>query len=196
MRALLDFFPLLAFFVAFYKADIYVAVAALMIASVIQVAVFWLWQRRVDKMPLVNMGVALIFGGLTLWLRDERFIKLKPTVFLWLFAAFLLGRQWLGGTPPVKSLLLAISKEPMPLPDPIWRHINQVWGLSMFAMGALNLGIAFTLPLAVWVNFKVWGLLVINACVMVYTSIVIQKHLRIAEQAAPRASGEPPPENS
>jgi intracellular septation protein len=178
LTLLLDFFPLLAFFAAFSLSggSIYPATLALMIASVVQVGGHLIWKRRVQKLHLFNLGLALVLGGLTLWLRNDRFIKWKPTVFLWLMALILLGRQWLRGELTVRTIVEAVAKEKLGVPEPAWRQINSVWGFTMFAAGALNLVVAYQLPLKSWVLFKVWGLTIVNVLLMVYTSLVISRH--------------------
>ena len=101
MKFLFDFFPILAFFIAFKvtgdsESGIYTATAVLMAASFIQITVYWLMYRRFEKMHLITLGVVLLFGGATLLLHDERFIQWKPTVVLWIFAMVALGSQYIG----------------------------------------------------------------------------------------------------
>jgi intracellular septation protein len=94
MQLLFDFLPVIAFFVAYKLADIYVATGVIIVASVLQISIHWLWKRRVNPMHLVSAGLVLVFGGLTLLIHDKSFIMWKPTILNWLFAAAFLGSMW------------------------------------------------------------------------------------------------------
>src|SRR5678815_3340795 len=91
MKFLFDIFPVVLFFIAFKVFDIYVATAVAIAATVIQIAWVWVRRRRVDNMLWVSLVVIVVFGGATLLLQDETFIKWKPTVLYWLFGAVLAG---------------------------------------------------------------------------------------------------------
>src|SRR6266700_2250199 len=131
MQFLVDYFPLVLFFAAFKLWDIYVATAVAIVASVAHIAVF---------------------GGATLLLHDETFIKWKPTVLYWLFAAILaVGR--LGFR---RNLIGALLKE-ITLPDAVWARVTWIWVAFLLAMGGVNLYVATHYSTAAWVNFKVWG---------------------------------------
>ena len=161
MKLLFDFFPLLLFFVAFKLAGIYVATAVAMVASFAQVGGYWWKYRRFETMHLLTLGVIVVFGGLTLILHNDTFIKWKPTILYWIFASIIIGSHWVGNKPAMERLLGA----QLSLPAPIWRRFNLSWGIFFLCMGALNLYIAFYFALAhdaawrneMWVNFKVFG---------------------------------------
>jgi intracellular septation protein len=161
MKVLFDFFPLLLFFAAFKVAGIYVATAVAIAASIIQVGGYWWKRRRFEAMHLITLAVIVVFGGLTLILHNDTFIKWKPTILYWVFAALILGSQWLGG----KTAMERVLGGQLPLPAAVWRRFNFHWGLFFLAMGALNIYVAFYFALdhdalwrqAMWVNFKVFG---------------------------------------
>ena len=117
MQLLFDFLPVIAFFVAYKLADIYVATLVIIVATVVQVAVHWLRTRRVNPMHLVSAGLVLVFGGLTLAIRDAAFIMWKPTIVNWLFAAAFFASQWrwFGGQPLVQRGALRIRRSPAQL---------------------------------------------------------------------------------
>ena len=155
MKQFLDFFPLLVFFGFYqYSHDIVTATAALIVATLLQVGYLWWRHRRVEKMHLITLAVVLIFGGLTVALHDDTFIKWKPTIINWLFAAALLGSQWIARTNIIRRML---EKE-ISLPEPVWGHLNLAWSVFFIVSGALNLYVAFTFSQQTWVNFKVFGL--------------------------------------
>lgn len=176
-KFLIDFFPLLAFFVAYKLYDIYTATAVLMGASALQVIGNYALTRKWEKMHLYVLGFALVFGGLTLWLHDDRFIKWKVTIFYWLVAAFFLFRQLVQKKIVLKQLLESLSQEQFPIPDTVWARINLVWALTALVAGVINLHIAFSYSQEAWVNFKVWGITGIQLLLMIYTGFAMYKYL-------------------
>ncbi len=152
MQFLVDYFPLLLFFAAFKLWDIYVATAVAIVASVAQIAYFR-WRRgKVEVVHWLSLAIIAVFGGATLLLHDETFIKWKPTVLYWLFAAILaVGR--LGFR---RNLIGALLKE-ITLPDAVWARVTWIWVGFLLAMGGVNLYGATHYSTAAWVNFKVWG---------------------------------------
>ena len=109
MQLLFDFLPVIAFFVAYKFADIYVATVVIIIATVLQMSIHWLRTRSVNRMHLVSAGFVLVFGGLTLLIRDPKFIMWKPTVVNWLFAAAFLASLWrrVSDRPMIQRMLTA-----------------------------------------------------------------------------------------
>ena len=152
MQFLADYFPLLLFFVAFKLADVYVATAVAIAASVAQIAYFR-WRRgRIEVVHWLSLAIIATFGGATLLLHDDTFIKWKPTVLYWLFGSVLaVGRLAFG-----KHLIASLLKD-LTLPDAVWARITWSWVAFFAVMGAANLYIAFHFSTDTWVNFKVWG---------------------------------------
>lgn len=176
LKFLLDFFPLLAFFVSYKLGGIYVAVAVLMAATAIQTVGNRLHSGKWQKIHLFGLAIALLFGGLTLALHDERFIKWKVTVFFWLIAVvFLVGAALRRS--PLKALFESINEQQLPVPQPIWTRVDLIWGVVSLAVGFANLHVAFSYSLDTWVNFKVWGITVIQVLLFVYTGFALFKYL-------------------
>ena len=153
MKFLFDLFPVVLFFAAFKLFDIYVATAAAIVATFLQIG--WLkWKRRkVDTMMWVTLIIIVVFGGATLALHDETFIKWKPTVLYWMFGAVLGGAELLFR----KNLIRAMLGEQVRLPDGAWSRLNWSWAGFFVLMGAANLYVAFNFPTDTWVNFKLFG---------------------------------------
>jgi len=152
MKFLFDLFPVVLFFVAFKLADIYVATATAIAATFVQVAWLKLRRKRVEPMLWSSLAIIVVFGGATLLLQDETFIKWKPTVLYWLFAAVLGGASIAG-----RNLIRAMLSEHMQLPELVWSRLNLSW-IGFFAfMGALNLYVAYNYSTDLWVNFKLFG---------------------------------------
>jgi len=153
MKFLFDLFPVVLFFVAFKLFDIYVATAVAIAGTFLQIG--WLkWRRRkVDTMMWVTLVIIVVFGGATLALHDETFIKWKPTVLYWLFAATLGAADLLFR----KNLIRATLGEQVRLPDPVWARLNWSWAGFFAFMGAANLYVAFNFSTETWVSFKLFG---------------------------------------
>ena len=153
MKFLFDLFPVVLFFVAFKLFDIYVATAVAIAASFLQIG--WLkWKgRKVDTMIWVTLIIIVVFGGATLALHDETFIKWKPTVLYWLFGIVIGGAELLFR----KNLIRAMLGEQVRLPDGVWTRLNWSWAGFFVFMGAANLYVAYHFSTDAWVNFKLFG---------------------------------------
>ena len=178
MKLLFDMFPVILFFVAYKAADIFVATGVAIVASVAQIA--WLKLRRhpVENMQWVSLGIIVVFGGMTLLVHDETFIKWKPTVLYALFAAALLvGRYAMG-----RNLIRAMMGKQVRLPEPVWDRLNIAWVLFFVLLGALNLVFAFRFSTDVWVNFKLFGSLGLTVLFVVAQAVWFSRHVLEEEQ--------------
>ena len=153
-KLLFDLFPIILFFIAFKFADIYAATAVAIAATVVQIGWLKLRGKRVEVMQWISLGVIVVFGGLTLVLHDETFIKWKPTILYWLFAAGL-GIARVTG----RNLMKTFMGSQLTLPPPVWERLNQMWILYFLVMGGLNLWVAYVWSTDIWVNFKLFGTL-------------------------------------
>ncbi|MGH8250072.1 MAG: septation protein A [Steroidobacteraceae bacterium] len=160
MQLLFDFLPIFAFFLAYKLANIYVATMVLIVATVLQVSIHWLRTRRINPMHLVSAGLVLVFGGLTLLIRDTAFIMWKPTVVNWLFAAaFLVSLLPKFGDRPLVQRLMSATDAEFKLSAVHWRRLNWMWIAFFLLMGAVNLFVFRYFDEATWVNFKLFGML-------------------------------------
>jgi len=153
MKFLFDLFPILLFFVAYKLFDIYAATSVAIAATLLQIG--WLkWKKRkVDAMMWVTLAIITVFGGATLALHDETFIKWKPTVLYWMFAVVMSGAELLFG----RNLIRTMMKDQVQMPDSVWTRLNFSW-IGFFAfMGAANLYVAYNFSTDAWVNFKLFG---------------------------------------
>ena len=155
MQFLVDLLPVIAFFVAYKLADIYVATAVLIAGVLLQTAVSWIRHRKVSGMLLASTALVLVFGGLTLLIHDATFIKWKPSIVNWLFAAAFLGSQFMKGPSIVQRML----GENVTLDAASWRRLNLMWVAFFLFAGTLNILVAYRYDEATWVNFKLFGLM-------------------------------------
>ncbi len=156
MQLLFDFLPVIAFFAAYkLSGSIFVATAVIIVAVLIQTAVQWVRHRKVSSMALISGALVLVFGGLTLLIHDKAFIQWKVTVVNWLFAAAFIASRYFGERTIIERLL----GENLQLEPSLWRALNWAWSVFFLALGAINLYVAYNFPEAVWVNFKLFGVL-------------------------------------
>jgi len=173
MKFLFDLFPVILFFVAFKLADIYVATGVAIGASVLQVAWLKLRGKRVDPMLWASLAIIGVFGGATLLLQDETFIKWKPTVLYWLFGAVLAASALVFR----RNLIRTMLSEQMQLPDAVWSRLNLSWAGFFAFMGAANLYVAYNYSTDLWVNFKLFGGIGLMLLFVVAQSVFLAKYV-------------------
>jgi len=163
MQALLEFAPLVAFFVAYRVGGLYTATAVLMGAMVILLIVDYLRLRRIPPMHTLSAVLVFLFGAATLLLHDVRFIQWKPTAFFWLASIAFLASHWIGKQTLTQRLLsAALGGEDIRVTASTWKRLNLLWVVFYAFLGALNLLVAFNLSEHVWVTFKFLGLPIAN----------------------------------
>lgn len=172
MKQLLDFIPLIIFFALFKFYDIYVATGALIAATAVQIVVSYFLFKKVEKMQLITFLLVAVFGGMTIFLHDDNFIKWKVTIVYVIFALGLAISHLIG-----KSAIKGMLGKEITLPESVWSKINWAWVGFFSVCAVLNIYIAYKLPLDVWVNFKVFGLLAATFGFTLLTGIYIYKHL-------------------
>lgn len=189
MKFLFDFFPIIAFFIAFYipedrEQGIYIATYTIIIATTIQIILYWLIYKKFEKMHLITFAVVLVFGGLTIYLNDENFIKWKPTIVNWCFSLTFIGSHFIGEKTLIERML-TMAESKLELPTHVWRNLNISWALFFIFMGFVNLYVAFNYSTEFWVNFKAWGMTLLNLSFMVGMGIYLYKYLKDIEPESP-----------
>ncbi len=173
MKFLFDLLPVALFFAAFKLSGIYVATAVAIATTVAQVAWLKLRGKPVHVMLWASLAIIVVFGGATLFLKDETYIKWKPTVLYWLFGAVLAGSALLFD----KNLIRALLSEQMQLPERVWRRLNWSW-VGFFAfMGAANLYVAFHFSTDLWVSFKLFGGMGLMFVFVIAQSLLLAKYV-------------------
>jgi intracellular septation protein len=152
-------------------SGIFVATAAFMIAMLASLILTKWLMGKLPIMPLVSGAVVLVFGGLTLWLKDDLFIKLKPTIVNCLFGTVLLGGLAFG-----KPLLPYVLDSVFKLADEGWRKLTLRWGLFFFFLAALNEIVWRSFSTDFWVGFKVWGVMPITIAFAMAQMGLIQRY--------------------
>ena len=177
MKFLYDLFPVALFFVAIQIWDIFVATAVAIAASILQVGWLLVRRRKVQPMLWASLAIIVVFGGLTLYLRDKTFILWKPTVLYWLFGTVLAGGALFG-----RNLIRSLLADQMHLPERIWARLNWSW-VGFFAfMGVANLYVAFNYSEKIWATFKLFGGVGLMFVFVVAQSFVLAKYMQDEHQ--------------
>lgn len=180
MKFLFDLFPVILFFAAFKFSGIYIATAVAIAATFAQIGWLKLRRKPVDTMMWVSLGIIVVFGGATLLLHDETFIKWKPTVLYWLFAAALsIGKALLG-----KNLIRAMLSAQVQLPDVAWTRLNWSWAGFFALMGGINLYVAFNYSTDTWVNFKLFGGMGLMLAFVVAQALYIARFIEVDSKSS------------
>ncbi|MGM3193476.1 septation protein A [Dickeya dadantii subsp. dieffenbachiae] len=173
MKQLIDFIPLIVFFVCYKLYDIYVASGALIAATAAALLLSWFIYRKIEKMMLLTFLMVAVFGTLTLVFHNDQFIKWKVTIIYTLFAVALLFSQFVMK----KTLIQRMLGKELPLPEMVWAKLNISWAVFFLLCGLANIYIAFWLPQSVWVDFKVFGLTGLTLVFTLLCGVYIYRHL-------------------
>jgi len=198
VKILFDLFPIILFFVAYQlgeknpeaaaawlsafgislesgdKPGVFLATLVAILATFVQIGWVWLRHRKVETMLWISLILIVVFGGATLLLHDEAFIKWKPTVLYWLFALTL-------GLAPIlfeRNLIRLMMQKQVSLPDEVWARLNLGWAGFFTFMGIANLWVAMTFSTDAWVNFKMFGSLGLMLLFIVAQTFYLSKHIK------------------
>lgn len=174
MALLFDFFPVLLFFLAYKWYGIFVATGVIIAATLAQVAIQWVRSRTVKPMHLVTAIIVLVFGGITLLVGDEEWIKWKVTVVNWLFAAAFIVIASIGERRTAIERLLAGE---LKLPAEVWKRLNLMWIAFFIVVGAINLFVMYRFDTDTWVDFKFWGVIGLTVLFALLQGAYLMRHV-------------------
>jgi intracellular septation protein len=178
MKLILDFFPIILFFVFFKAYGIYAATAIAIAATVLQIA----WMRykngKVETMQWISLGVIVVFGGATLITQDETFIKWKPTVLYWLMSTTL----WAGLFLFKRNFIQSLMGAQIQLPPNIWGQLLHAWAGFFVFMGVLNLWVAYNFDTDTWVSFKLFGGIGLMLVFVLLQGLFLSRHIKEPEE--------------
>lgn len=177
MKPLLEFFPIVLFFVGYKLYDIYVATAVVIVATILQVITYWIVYRKVETLQWITLGLILVMGGATLYLQNEQFIKWKLTIIEWLFGGAFLTSQFVGE----KTFIERMMGGNLELPAQIWKRLNLSWSLFFISIGFLNLYVMSNYSTDDWVSFKTFGVPVLMVVFIGVQMLFLYKHVPSTE---------------
>ncbi|KQV89306.1 septation protein A [Pelomonas sp. Root1237] len=210
MKLLLDFLPLILFFIVFkgaeghadaaaafstehfgflvsggvvgaQEAPVLLATLVVMIATLAQAAILKLRGKKIDLMLWISLVLVVTLGGATIWFHNETFIKWKPTGLYCAMALTL----WISQAAFGKNLIQSMLGSELALPDLIWLKLNRAWVLFFAAMGVLNLYVAYHFSTSAWANFKVFGVTGLIVLFTLAQGLYLSKHLPPEEDSKP-----------
>ncbi|MCG6937174.1 MAG: septation protein A [Gammaproteobacteria bacterium] len=203
MKLLFDFFPIILFFVSYYKASFLIensfigqlidparpdfinatiiATGIAIIASFVQVAVHWFNTRKFERMHIFSLVLITVLGSITIFLGNPAFIQWKPTVLNWLFAGVFLGSMYFGEKPIIQRMM----GHHIVLPPNVWSTLNLAWVVFFFISGAANLYVAFyynmdaspETRMDTWVNFKLFGLMGLTIIFVILQAFYLSRYI-------------------
>jgi len=188
MKQLAEFIPIVLFFITYQLKDstfelggwthtfdgIFSATAVLMIATTVQVVVSYAIHRKLEKRLLWLFLAVMVFGGATLFFRNQMFIQWKPTIFNWALALAFGASQFIGE----KNLMQRTLGSQVQLPHTVWRHLNLLWVANFAIVGALNLYVAYSYSEDTWVSYKLYSAIGFTLALTILTALLIGPHLK------------------
>lgn len=178
MKQLLEFIPIILFFITFKLYDIYTATAVIIVATIIQVGFTWFKYKKVQTMQWITLGLIVVMGGATIYLQDEQFIKWKLTIIEWLFGVAFLGSQFFGKKTFVERMMGASLE----LPANIWKRLNLMWATFFISVGFINIYVMQNYNTDDWVTFKTFGVPGLMIVFIIFQMLLIYKHIPETEE--------------
>ncbi len=177
MKFFLDFLPGLAFLVALFipedrQEGIYLATKVLIATSFLQIFLGWLITKKIEKQYVVIFLVVLVLGGATLLLKDERFIKWKPTIVFWVFSLSFLASDYIGS----RNLSARLLGQVFDAPRNIWRRVNLSFAGFFLLCGFINLFVAYNFSTETWAMFKLFGFLLLNIVYLTGVAVFLSRY--------------------
>ena len=173
MHAILEYLPLIIFFVFYKFFDVYWATASLIVTSALQIFYYMIKKEPVPKRNWIFFALIVVFGGLTIFLQDDDFLKWKVTIINGIFAFVL----FISDVVFKKNLLKQLIGENLTLPEKIWSRLNLSWAIFFAVCGVLNIYIASNYSLDTWVNFKVFGLTAMTFIFAIASVLTLYKYM-------------------
>jgi intracellular septation protein len=183
LKLALDFAPLVAFFVAYKVGGVYWATGLIIALTVLSLIVGYILTKKIAKFPLFSGILITVMGGLTLYLQNDMFVKMKPTVANIIFAAILFG-----GLLSNRMFLKDLLGSAIDMPQAAWRSLTWRWVIFFLILAGLNEYVWRNMPEATWVNFKVFGLMGLTMVFALVNAPFMAKHMK-HEDANPSADG-------
>ena len=170
MRQIVEYLPVIIFTISyFYTRDIFFATLILLLGLFVQVCLEYFLEGKISNKTKIIFGISLLFGGSTLFFRNEEFLFWRPTIINWIFCILLLSVDIFTE----KNLLKMIMGKSIILPEKVWRKISRGWSLGFFVLGLLNIIIAYNFSLDFWVSYKLFGGLLITLTYLVVMMIYL-----------------------
>lgn len=174
MKFLFEMFPIILFFAAFKYKGIFFATGVAIAASILQIGYTYFKNKKIEPPMLISLVVILVFGGATLIIHNEIFIKWKPTILYWIFAMVLFTARIVWK----KNLMQGMLGKQIDVPAPVWERLNYSWAAFFALMGGLNLFVAYHFPTDIWVNFKLFGIFGLMIVFVIIQGVMLSPYIK------------------
>ncbi len=199
MKQFIDYIPLLVFFTVWAIDErsitilgfehsiggIFSAAEFLLIASVLVYGSLFAYQKRLDKFQWITLGAVVLFCIPTIIFRDVDFLKWKAPIVNWIFATIFFASRYFGDKPAIEHMM----GHAIDAPKELWTRLNTIWIFYFIILGAINLAVAFTLSEALWIQFKVFGNLIITFVFIIGQMPMLAKYIEVEEEPDANAAG-------
>ncbi len=186
MQLFLEYFPLVIFFIVNSLAGIYWATGSLIIAAFLQIIYYKIKKKKIPAKQWIFFGLIVVFGGLTIYLQNDAFLKWKVTIINTFFAgALIVSNSFFN-----KNIIKEFLGESLKLPENIWSRLNFAWAMFFLFCAGLNYYVAFNFDLDTWVNFKVFGLTGLMFVFSIGSILALYKHLPLEDDDSDKVSDE------
>ncbi len=177
MRVLVDWIPIIVFFLAFKFTDIYIATGSAILTTILMMGLMKFSGRKIEKIQWISLSLIVIFGGATIILQDEQFIKLKPSLLYAVFCLGLLIPQFFG-----RVLIKSLMEKHLTLPEMVWLKLNTVWAIFFGFLSILNYWVANNFSTDFWVEFKLFGMLGLTVVFTLFQAIWLSKYKELENE--------------
>jgi intracellular septation protein len=174
MKFLFEFFPIILFFITYKIEGIYYATAVAIIASILQILYVAFYKKKKIEMTMwITLVLVVVFGGFTLILHDDMFIKWKPTILYWIFSLALIITKLFFK----KNIIKVMLGKQISLPEKVWNNLNGAWAIFFAVLGFINLYVLYNFSTNAWVNFKLFGTLGLMILFVIIQTLYLAPHI-------------------
>jgi len=180
MKFLIDFFPVLLFFITYQvtksvygQGDFFLATGVLLVASIIQFIILKKIGEKIGKMHKINLALIIVLGLATLLLKDVKLLQWKVSIVNWAFGLVFIGSQFIGSKPIIERMMSSALQ----VPKNIWARLNFAWGSFFISLGFLNWYVKDNYSIDDWVNFKFYGLIGLTIVFIILQAIYVGRHI-------------------
>ncbi len=178
MKFLFEMFPIVLFFAAFKFRGIFFATGVAIAASILQISYTYIKNKKIEPPMLISLAVIIVFGGATLIVHNEIFIKWKPSILYWIFALILFSARIIWK----KNLMQAMLGKQIQVPAEVWERLNFSWAFFFAAVGVVNIYVAYHFPTNIWVNFKLFGIFGLMILFVIIQGFILAPHIKESEE--------------
>lgn len=181
MKILVDFLPIVLFFITYHLTkNMVLATAVLIPATVLQVLFVWWRTGRIEKMHVITLVLVVVLGGATILLQDDQFIMWKPTIVNLAFAVAFLVSPLFGGKPLIQRMM----EKNVQLPSHIWHRLNVAWVVFFIVLAIVNILVFHWYSKTAWVNFKLFGMLGLTLVFVVGQGLYLSRHATLQDTSS------------